>query len=80
MGKIAHTLDNFDKVNGISSVSGAHPIASVKKDMALLVKELAHVFHKSSDYVPESFPNPRDPLHAISHEDLKHWILDHVHV
>ena len=78
LGTISPVLDRFDMVNGITHFSGRHESANVDKDMKLLCSELVNVFHKVPDRVHNSFSNPKDPLHAKSHEQLKVWILEHI--
>ena len=77
--RILHPLlHNFDEENGVSSPSGKHSKPKEDKDINILMRNLSLSFELVPDRVYPSFPNPREPLHARSSEDLKTWITDHI--
>ena len=68
LGTIAPILENFDTINKVTKVSGKHQAACSEKDLKLLLDVFkdASVFVEKSERIHPSFPNPRDPLHAIT--------------
>ena len=76
--KLHPLLHNFDEENGVSSPSGKHSKPKEDKDINILMRNLSLSFDLVPDRVNPSFPNPREPLHARSSEDLKTWITDHI--
>ena len=80
LGTIVPVLSNFDRDNGVAHLSGAHQVASTKKDMETIIKELdkAKVFSEINGRSHSSFKNPVDHLHRKPIEELHTWISDHV--
>lgn len=77
--RILHPLlKSFDEDNSVSSASGKHNKPKEDKDINILMKNLSLSFDVVPDRAYPSFPNPRDPLHARSSEDIKIWIMDHL--
>lgn len=80
LGTIAPVLDQFDDDNHVKKISGQHNVASSARDLKLLLDVLkdASVFAEKSQRAYSTFPNPRDPLHAITKDDLTTWIVNHI--
>ena len=79
LGTIAPILENFDTINKVAKLSGKHHAASSEKDLKLLLDVFkdASVYVEKAERIHPSFPNPRDPLHAITKDKLTTWIVDH---
>lgn len=75
---LAPLLDNFDEDNRVSGVSGKHNKPTEEKDLRILMTTLSSSFDVIPHREYSSFPNPRDPLHATSSNDLKAWIIQHI--
>ena len=81
MGVLHDFLANFDKLNEVSSTSGAHSSPSFKEDVKLILNELntARVFSViSNDRKHQSFQRPKDILHAKDKEDIITYVSDHL--
>ena len=77
LGTIHPVLDNFDTSSGVATCSGAHRIASSKRDLTMIVSDLQNngVFLKIQGRCHATFSNPKDPLHAISYNEMVRWCL-----
>ena len=71
LGTIDPILDNFDEDNCVPASSGRHRTANSDEDLNILIHELQHTTISSEPNKRQypSFPNPRDPLHAITRDD-----------
>ncbi len=82
LGKVLRILNpvlqNFDQDTGVSSISGKHKKPKEDKDINIILKNLSSSFNIIPHRTYSSFPNPRDPLHAINLQDLLTWIIDHL--
>ena len=77
LGTISPFLQNFDKQNNISELSGFHHRPGADKDMKIVIDEL-RVFSSHQNRTHQSFPSPRDPLHALKQEEVRTWIVKHI--
>lgn len=81
LGTVVPILDNFDQQHDLQKASGNHSVARADKDLKLIIRTLqkASVFTVNQDrgHFP-SFPNPRDPFHAMSHDELTMWMVNHI--
>ena len=75
---LAPLLANFDRGNGVVRVSDWHIKCAEENDIRILMRNLSSSFDVLPNQEYKSFPNPRDPMHARSFEDLKIWIIDHI--
>jgi len=71
-------LNNFDEDNRLPGVSAKHRKPSEEKDMKIVLRHLSSSFDVISNRAHPTFPNPRHPLYAVSSENLKTWINDHI--
>jgi len=71
-------LDNFDQENDVSNVSGHHSKPSEDKDIKILLENLSASFDVVPNREHRTFPNPPDPLHAKSSQDIEKWIIAHI--
>ncbi|SMN01813.1 hypothetical protein SPONN_105 [uncultured Candidatus Thioglobus sp.] len=80
LGTLDPVLANFDKNNDVSSHSGMHREASMKKDRDMLLNELLkdQVFQQHGDRAHAEFPKPKDVLHQLTKDKFKKWIYDHL--
>ena len=80
LGVFAPVLDNFDQENGVAVTSGNHQRQGMENDMKVIMTELSSVFSEVPSRVHNSYPNPRDPLHAKSPDELKMWIIERINL
>ena len=78
LGVIQPVLQSFDTENQVVHDSGVHRMACVKRDMAMLLKELKTVFSETPGRQHVTFKKPRDPLHHKTIDELKKYITDHI--
>ena len=80
LGTIYPVLDNFDKGNNVTKSSSTHREPNSSEDFKAVLDCLNRfdVFNDSHSRKHQSFPKPRDPLHAKLHEDIVAWIKDHI--
>ena len=76
LGTLGPLLDHFDGENAIIPVSGAHCRASTDKDRNIIVGELVRtkVFTTVTGRKHQTFPHPRDVLHAKTREEILQWM------
>ena len=77
IGTIAPVLQHFDQENSVTSISGAHRIASFEKDRNIVVSELvkSEVFSTVPNRKHNTFPHPRHVLHARKRDELLTWMI-----
>ena len=78
LGVLGPVLENFDEDNQVAPDSGSHKMASVRKDMAILLKELKGVFSDTPGRQHKTFKKPRDPLHHRTINELEEYIIKHI--
>ena len=73
VGTISNTLNNFDKVTGVSSVSGEHTRRSDSGDLRLVIDELckSNVFENIPERKHRSFPSTQKKFNSWMTENFK---------
>lgn len=76
LGTIVPILDNYDHINGVPEVSGAHRRSVSQKDVNIIVNELRKmkVFQCTPPRHHNKFPNPRNVLHGREKKSIMEWI------
>ena len=78
LGVVAPILENFDETNNVTTLSGTHKMPNAERDMRMMVEEILPFFSQVSGRTHMTFPNPNDPLHYKSRQELVTWILEHI--
>lgn len=80
LGTIHPVLHKFDTENDVCNTTSTHREVKHTKDLKMVVELLQKVsaFSKTSARKHASFSKPRDPLHAMSHNETLEWIKDHI--
>lgn len=80
LGTISPLLNHFDQQNHIHDSSGTHRAPTSEKDRDTVIRQLQHTGIFSSVQVRShyTFPEPRDVLHAKSHDKLLEWMVNHI--
>ena len=79
IGTMAGTLDNFDSVNNVPAVSGAHSRKSADKDLHKVVNQLvkSEVFNIKPGRKHKSFRNIKtNSIRSLSGKQLKEWMVE----
>lgn len=79
IGTMSGSLENFDAVNNVPKVSGAHSCQSSRIDLHKVVKQLvkSEVVSVKPDWKHKSFPNIRtNCIQNLSKRQLKEWLLE----
>lgn len=76
LGTLSHVLDQFDRVNGIASLSAIRSTPSSEKDRDMILQQLqtSKVFTIVPGRTHRTFSNPRQVLHAMEQSKLLEWI------
>ena len=59
-------------------MSGTHKMPNAEQDMRMIVEEILPFFSHVPGRTHMTFPNPNDPLHYKSRQELVAWILEHI--
>ena len=80
LGTLHPVVHKFDADNNVRSPTATHRKVDHTKDLKMVDELLqkVSVFNETSGRKHKSFPKPRDPLHAISQNDLVDWIKEHM--
>ena len=80
MATLAPVLEQFDHVNNIHDSRGTHCAPTSEEDRDAIVHQLQEsgIFSCAQMRSHRTFPNPRDVLHAKSHDELCAWMIDHI--
>jgi hypothetical protein len=80
LGTLSPLLENFDHVNEVSQLSGAHKTPSFLKDRDMIVQHLqkCRIFSYHKGRMHKSFPQPRDVLHNHDYKKIVDWMTDKV--
>ncbi len=78
LGLLGVVMDNFDSETSVSKISGSHRIASIDRDLSLLLKQLSTAFKEIPGRFHYSFPKPRHPLYEKTLNEIQVYIMDHV--
>lgn len=80
IGMMTSTLDNFDSVNNVHAVSGAHSTKLSYKDLHKIINQLvkSQVFFVKPGWKHKSFPNIKtNYIRTISETELEEWMIEH---
>ena len=80
LGTVCPILHNFDKDNHVAEPSTSHKEVKSFQDFKSILSCLnkASVFTNIPGRKYNTFLKPRDPLHAMSQEDIQEWVKKHI--
>ena len=80
LGAMNEVLSRFDESNDVSSLSGAHNVPVIKKELESIVKELQN--HKAFEVIQgrkyPSFDKPVSVVHSKPVSAILSWVADHL--
>ena len=80
LGTLSPVLQQFDILNHVPDSTGTHRAPKSHKDRDAIIHQLqqSKIYCTIQSRVHHTFPKPRDVLHAIGHEQLCKWIMEHI--
>ena len=80
LGTLYPVLMQYDMQTHVADTTGIHRAPTSQKDRDVIIRELQRleVFSSLRKRKYHTFPRPRDPLHAKSHDEIEEWITKHL--